>query len=241
MPADALSPLPPFPLRSLLEQQLSAGWQANPAMRQVVGDYARHHLVIAVAAGFFALVSLALSAALLRRLRPGAAARGRATRLERAVCLSLGLGAALLTAVLAVISGADATNALDPLHGFTPLVRALPAPSGPAAHQLAAAFRAWIESGSARLPGTLRHAVAGRLSWQAPKAAISGVLLVVLAAVSVAALRQAIRRSGGGGLTAGSLAALGECAALLALAAAVLFCTNLAGSLAPVALTLNGL
>lgn len=238
-----VTPTPSFPLQSLLRQKLSDDWNRNLAMRVLVADYARHHLVIVIAAGCFAVLLSVLATWLLRRFRRTRKPDGDATRIEAAISLWLGVSSCVLAVIFFLVAVLDATDAFAPVHGFVGVVQLLSPPRTSADSQLASAFQTWVASGSARTPDAIQQNVHDRLTWQAPKAAVSGILIACFAALSLISFRAATRRSrrGSSWTATASLTGLGGAASALTFVAIVFFAANLAGSLAPLALTLSNL
>ena len=218
-------------LHTTLEAMLRSSTASNPAFDTLLHDYSDYHAVLVVLGGFLTAGLLLLSVFSWRRLRRVPRTRTFERRTYRAFALASGtvfLG-------LALVMAANVSTVLDPRQGFAHVI---PAPGAPAPgterarlHRSAAS---WIESGRSEVPPLLQRKVDDRLSWQRPKAIISGVLAFALALFSVRLWRRLLgRESGGRGAVA-----IGATAPVCALVLAAMAIANAQAAFAPLTLTL---
>jgi hypothetical protein len=230
-------------LRQVLEQALAEGRTSNAALDAVMADYARYHAVLAVVGGLATAALVVVAVLSLLRARRALSRDGRRWTVERTALLLIGLGSALMAALLGVVVAANIGTALRPQRGFEGAVTSLSA-AAPGSHrdQVQSAYAAWLRSGSAQLPDDVADAVRGRLDWQAPKAAIT-TLLLVLACAAAATLLRRIRSSSrapggpGRGRAWGALAGLGA-ASMVCVLLLLMVLGNSQAALAPVAITM---
>ena len=214
-------------------------WASNPAVHTLIADYAAYHLVFLVTGGvvFLALLALSLFCGVkLSGLRATAGAgRGFAKKVH-ASFLFLSAAAALLLALILV---ANAANALSPTHGFSLLARASTT-SGDA--ELDRALSAWVNSGERQPPALISRRVQARVSYQAPKAVICGLLLALSAALSCRIWAGLIRtRSSAPASWRGAVAlSAGITTAAFAFLMLLMVLGNTQGAAAPIAITVLG-
>jgi len=229
-------------LQQVLERALGQGRATNAALDAVIADYARYHLALAVVGGLLTAALLVVVVWSVRRARRVPPREGRRWTLERVALVLLALGGGALAAMLAVVVAANIGTAAAPARGFEGAVASLGgAASGGHRAEVHGAYADWLRSGSAAMPDDVARAVAGRLDWQAPKAALTSLLLVLACAATAALLRRTVR------VSRRSRPSLARSAGLLAgLAGSALVCTvlmlmvmgNSQAALAPVAITM---
>lgn len=174
----------PDHLRQTLQTLLQADVSTSPAFDHLMLDYSNYH-------GMFLLlgipITLLLSVVALMSWRKVIHLWGQeARRTKRQLTAFLGVLSTSLTLFLGLVLLGNASNVLNPRHGFSSLVATLsPATPGSELAGLRHSFDVWMSSGSVALPETVRQHIQERLAWQQPKAVICGVLLVVLMALTV--------------------------------------------------------
>jgi hypothetical protein len=228
-------------LQSTLRQLMRSGWHSNAAMRSIIDDYARYHVVLVVAGSLVAVAFLAASAGLWRRFRKITAENGGSSY-ERKVCLGFAASGAVAGVLVGLLAAVNATNVFDPLNGFSGVVDALPSHDGP----LRQSFNQWLRSGASTPPRLVASVVHHRVLFQATKAGVCAVVFIVLALLCVRLWRASVRwsnrgdlaNSGPGKLVLGATISSGMLTAGLALLVLVVVVANLQGALAPTALTL---
>lgn len=182
----------PEPLRQTLQNLLHAEVSGNVAFDHLMLDYSNYH-------GIFLLlgtpIALIIGLAAFLSWRKVILLRGQELRrTERRMNALLGLFSTVTALFLGLVLVGNASNVLNPRHGFTSLVETLPpAQKGSALAQVRHAFDVWLSSGSALLPETVREHVQERLSWQQPKAILCGLILVVLTALTMKFWNQTVK------------------------------------------------
>lgn len=225
-------------LHTTLSKLTKSGWQSNPAMKTLVDDYARYHYVLVIAGGCLALVFVALSVVFWRRFRRPPKASIRRWAFEKKVYFSFGLVSSAVAVLLALLVAVNATNALDPVHGFSLLVSSAVTPASSVNH----AFYDWVRSGNGHIPAVIQSQVRERVRFQTRNVIIFAVLLcesVVLSVITWRALigKRLVRESGSW-LKEKAYVASGSVTVALSLVAMVVVLANLQGALAPLTITL---
>jgi hypothetical protein len=144
----------------------------NAAYDVLLEDYTRYHVVFVLLGG---LVTTALSAMTIVLW----------TRYSRLAILN-----SFFFAFMALAFAANVSTTLRPQPGLDALIAA-PQRSG----GQPGVVDGWLRAGTPKVPPSIQEAVDQRLNWQAPKAAISAVLFVGVAFVSVRIWGVLIRRS----------------------------------------------
>lgn len=218
-------------------------WQSNPAMKALVNDYARAHSIVVVLGGAFVIGFTILSVFLWKqfwRHRKAPNTLRSKPPVARGMYFRAWLLASVVALALGVVVFANASNALDPLPGFS----MANTPATPNTNVVDAALNDWIVSGQKQMPTVIEEKIRKRISWQRPKAIIAGLLFVLFAALSVKNWKALIRHADTGksvwqpqgiGLLAGKFTVLP-----LAVVMLVMFIANTQGALAPITITLLG-
>ena len=221
-------------------QQRAANWRANPAMRTLIDDYTKSHLVLAIAAGVVTVLCAAAAWRLwLRTARAPHVGPPTWTRERRLYAVAAGC-CTMLGLVFALLTAANVSNAVDPVPGFV-AASAHPTPNSLAVDS---AVIRWVQSGSDSVPTAVQQKVDDRLAWQLPKAIVCGLLMVGAAVLLVRWWRLLVRRArardvGQSVRLRGPLAASAAMSMVLLLTM-VMFLGNLQGSIAPVAISVLG-
>lgn len=216
-------------------QRHSGEWRTNAAMRALVDDYTRYHVVLVVVGGVFVAALAVLSVVYWRRFR---AARRGIRPLERRL---YGLLAATLTfagLAMGLIVVANLSTAADPMPGFL-MASAHPTPNS---LDIDDAVIDWVQSGSSTVPSVVDSKVDDRVAWQLPKAVICGLLLIAFIALAVRLGRSIVRRARADDALVRPRRLLGGqlAATWTALLMMVMFVANLQGALAPLTITVLG-
>jgi uncharacterized membrane protein YsdA (DUF1294 family) len=180
-------------LQQVLREHEST-WQSNPAMKQLIDDYAKYHWVLVSLGGLLTVGLAVLSAIVWRRF-------GRTKRVqtgkwptEKKLYFSLGVLSSFVGLGMALLVVVNAATALKPLPGFAML------PSRADTQQSQqSAFDAsvidWVKSGRGDVPAVVKDRVDARLEWQQPKAIVTGVLFVLFAGFAFLLSQRLIRRT----------------------------------------------
>ena len=169
-------------LHNRIREQRTSGWQSNPAMKTLINDYATYHLVLVLAGGFLVLILLLLSIVFWVRFTKIPKAGRFKWPFEKKVYFSFGLLSSIVSLFFALIVAANATNAFNPVPGFSLLADSSSISTNTVAGR---ALNEWIQSGNGNVPPVLEQKVQERIAWQRPKAIICGMLLVVFVVLSV--------------------------------------------------------
>lgn len=181
-------------LRATLDQLLSSHTGSNAALNDMLRDYRRFHVVLAVGGGLAVVSLLAVSVMCWRAFRRAAAASPRpaSVRSERRIWLALCGSSGAVALLMLVIVAANASTAVHPRPGFTLLVSSLPqVPNSHFAPIYAAADR-WLQSPRSTVPPLIQHQVNARLAWQRPKAIFCGIGMVGVAILTTVVWRRRI-------------------------------------------------
>jgi formate-dependent nitrite reductase membrane component NrfD len=220
-------------LHILMNELLRSGWQSNPAMKALVSDYARYHAIFVIAANVALLALLTMSAFFWARSRKISRTGASGEVFERRVFRSFALLCGLVSLTFMLLIAANAPHAFSPtnvLQGFS-LLAAPPEDSA-----VGRSLLAWIESNSVQPPPLITQRVHDRLSWQAPKAIICGMLFIAIVALSVRIWSSLIKRKKQKRATTTRLIA-GTIAVALSLLLLIMVIANTQGALAPLSIS----
>jgi hypothetical protein len=182
-------------LRTTLSEHIKSGWQSNPALRTLIHDYTKYHIVLVIAGGFLILVLLLFSIFCWIRFKKVAVASKFIWPFEKKVYFSFGSLSIIVALFFGLFVVANASTVLNPLPGFTSLADTTTMPTDSVVGQ---ALNQWVQSGNNNFPPILKQKVKDRILWQRPKAIICGVFLILLVLLSVRfwdALIKKTRRS----------------------------------------------
>jgi hypothetical protein len=178
-------------LKGTIAELMQSGARSNPALSELLSDYARFHFVLAVVGGLFLLGAAFLGAFCLRRFKGAARTVNGTWSFEKRTYFWHGAMSMGLVLVLALIIAANVSTAVDPGTGFSGSLGLIGSPP----NALERAFNSWLQSGSARVPSLVQHRIDDRLAWQRPKAIVCSVLLVLAVAFTARTWRTLIRMS----------------------------------------------
>jgi hypothetical protein len=227
-------------LQQTLTDGLSGDWRTNAALQVLVDDYRRYHAVF-VATGAMVVVLFATLCVwcLVMTVRTRNDPQRR-WPFERKVYLGIGLVSLAVVGFFGLVLVANVATTLRPIPGFTALADATTTPPNSPAGR---ALIDWIRSDSPAIPAVLEQKVQDRLAWQAPKAVVCSLLLLLFAAVSAWLWTMLIRRRRADPKWRPTevIALLGAWAtAALTLLMVVMAVANTQGALAPVTISLLG-
>jgi hypothetical protein len=221
-------------------RQHEEGWQSNHAMKTLIDDYTKEHLVVAVVGGVFVVGFAVLSVLLWKRYRKTPRDAGLKFKLEQKMYFRSLLLSSIVALSLGLLVFVNVATALDPAPGFFMANTA----TTPNSQAVDTALNDWITSGNTAMPAVLEKHINKRVGWQRPKAIISGILFALFAVLSVRISKALVRSSDASksrwsarrvGLLAGKLTAVP-----LSLLTMVMFIANTAGATAPRAISLLG-
>ncbi|MBN8638050.1 MAG: hypothetical protein J0M07_22225 [Anaerolineae bacterium] len=230
-------------LQTTLNNLIHSGVWSNPAMSTLINDYTQYHLVLVAAGGLLVIMFLLLSIFWGVRLKRAPKADTRKWTFEEKVYFSFGALSLMVGALFALIVLANATNVVDPHHGFTLLVDSLGTPNaGTQKYQLYQAFNTWIQSGIPNVPAVAQNRFLERISFHSTKALVSGVLMVVFIVVSIRIWNLLIKQSKANEakwrLKENALLISGVATISFSLLLLVIVLANMQAAVAPIALTL---
>jgi hypothetical protein len=228
-------------LQSTLSKLIQSGSWSNPAMNILLNDYTLYHVVLVIAGSFFVLIFILLSLFFWTQLRRIPQAAQHKWTFEKKAYFSLGALSIVVGLLMALIVAVNATNVLNPQHGFSLLVDSLGTPkAGTPMDTLYQAFNTWVRSGSANIPPLVQSKIHERMAFHTTKALVSGVLLVVFVALSTGIWSILIKKSRVREFKwkEGALVVSGAATIALSLLLMVIVVANMQGAFAPITLTL---
>lgn len=181
-------------LHDTLTELLQSHTTSNAALNEMLGDYRRYHIALAVGGGLCVLVLVGVSAICwrsFRRARTPTTGQKR-SRAERRVWLVLAAAAAVVAILTLVVVAANISTAVDPRPGFALLVNSLPRVPNSHFAPIYASADQWLHSARSQVPALLQQQVHARLSWQRPKAIYCGIGLVLAATATTYVWRRRI-------------------------------------------------
>ncbi|GHO99001.1 hypothetical protein KSF_090490 [Reticulibacter mediterranei] len=233
-------------LQSTLSKLIQSGSRSNPAMNTLINDYIKYHVVLVVVGGFLVLIFILLSLFFWTQFKRAPEAVKHKWTFEKKAYFSLGALSTIVGLLIALIVAANATNVLNPQHGFSLLIDSLGTPkAGTQMDTRYQAFNTWVQSGSTSIPSLIQRKVHERIAFHTTRAIVCGVLLLVFVALSTGVWRTLIKQSrvreAKWGLKERALLVSGAVTIALSLLLMVIVVANIQGAFAPVVLTLmNG-
>lgn len=189
-------PTPDGSLQDALDELLRSGSTSNPALNRLLDDYATYHATLVVVGGCFLVALLLFTGFCWRQFRRSRADNSGTRMFERKTYARLGLSSLLVSAFLAVVVAANLSSALDARQGLSGVASSLGSPpAGSSTAELQGEFTTWLQSSDGATPSLIEDRIDDRLAWQRPKAIITSVLLLLIAAYSVRGWRSLLRVS----------------------------------------------
>ena len=228
-------------LHATLNYMIQSGSWSNPAMNTLLTDYVKYHLVFVIAGGCLVLILVLLSVFFWTQCKRMPKATEYKWVFEKKIYFFFGLLSAIVGLSFALIVAANATNAVNPMSGFSLLANSsTTSDTSVVGH----ALNEWIRSGNDNIPPIVTQKVQERVAWQRPKAIVCGVLLGVFAALSRFLWGELLQKTRGneskwkrkektlfvGGITA----------VVLSLLMMVMVVANMQGAIAPITITVLG-
>jgi hypothetical protein len=212
-------------------------------MNALLDDYTIYHVVRIVAGGVLVVTFILLSIFFWTQWKRVPKTDERKWTFEKQTYFSFGALSIVVGLLLAFIVAANATNVLDPRHGFSLLVDSLGTPkAGTQMDTIYQAFNTWVQSGSATIPPVVQTKIHERIALHTTSAIVYGILLVVFVVLDAPIWRTLIKRSrvreAKWGLQERALLASGVAAVALSLLLMVMVVVNVQGAIAPITLTL---
>jgi hypothetical protein len=233
-------------LRATLTHLLQSHTGSNAALNDMLRDYQRYHLALAVGGGLSAVLLLFVSVGCWRSFRrtPKASPPTASARSERRIWLALAAGTGVVALLMLVVVAANVSTAVNPRPGFALLVSSLPrVPNSHFAPIYASADR-WLRSPRSTVPPLIQHQVHARLAWQRPKAIFCGIGMVAAAILTRFVWLRRITQLRTSGTTSRPIASLhsslGVAMAGVTVVLLVMAIANAQASVAPLTLSTFG-
>lgn len=183
-------------LQNTLYLLAQSGSLSNPAYNLLLRDYTTYHAVLFVEGGIFTFMLILLSLAFWQRFKRMHKAETHNWTFEKKTYFCFGLLSTVVALLMLLIVAANLSNVVNPRDGFVQSIPDLGTPqAGTPKAALYQAVNIWAQSGNAQMPAVLQDEVRKRLAWQQPKAIVSSLLLVVLAAFTARIWQKLIRNS----------------------------------------------
>jgi hypothetical protein len=177
-------------LQQVLREHEST-WQSNPAIKQLIDDYARYHWVLVILGGILTVGFAVLGAIVWRNFVRAKRVHTGKWPTDKKLHFLLGVLSSFVGLCMALLVAVNAATALKPLPGFA----MLPSRAGTQPSAFDAAIIDWVKSGRGDAPAVVEERVDARLGWQQPKAIITGVLFVLFTGFALLLWQRLIRRT----------------------------------------------
>ncbi len=172
-------------LQVTLNNLLQSGSGSNPAMNTLISDYTTYHIVFVAAGGLMVVIFALLSIFFLARWKRVPKTDKRKWTFEKATYFSFGALSIVVGLMMALIVTANATNVVDPQHGFSLLPDSLGASTADTQMgQLRQAFNTWLQSGNTDIPSIIQGKINERIAFHTTKAIVCGILLILFVVLS---------------------------------------------------------
>ena len=230
-------------LQTILNNLIHSGLWSNPAMSTLITDYTQYHLVLVAAGGLLVIMFVLLSIFFGVRWMRAPKTETRKWTFEKKAYFSFGVLSLMVGALFGLIVLANASNVVDPRHGFALLVDSMGTPNaGTPKDQVYQAFNTWVQSGSTAIPSVAQSRFLERISFHSTKALVSGMLLFVFVVVSMRIWKLLIQRTkvraAKWRLKESALLISGVATMSFSLLLVVIVVANMQAAVAPMALTL---
>ncbi len=228
-------------LQNMLRSLIQSGWQSNPAMHKIINDYAKYHATLVIAGGLFTLILISLSVVFWAKFKEiSNPDKFFKFLFKKKVYFSFGLLSSIVALFMVLVVAANATNAFNPLYGFSLLVDSLTPStySTPLRH----AYSDWIQSGSSTPPILIRQHIHQRVMFHTTKAVVCSILMIIFTALSIRLWSFLIKRRNASKKKwrpkEKTFLAAGIATVVLSLLMMIIVVANLQGAVAPITLTL---
>jgi hypothetical protein len=172
-------------LQTTLNDLIQSGTGTNPAMNTLINDYTTYHVVFVIAGVLLVVLFVLLSIFFWSKWKRSPKTDKSKWAVEKKVYFSFGVLSIVVGLTMALITVANVTNALNPLHGFSLLPASIETPTvGTQKDQLYRAFNTWLQSGSAEMPPIIQSKIHERTAFHTTKAIICALLLVLFVVLS---------------------------------------------------------
>lgn len=230
-------------LQTELKNLVESGSSSNPAVNTLINDYTQYHAVLVVAGGLLVLVFVLLSIFFWTQWRKTPKADARKWTFEKKTYFSFGALSVVVGLLFALIVAMNASNVVDPWHGFSLLVDELGIPEvGTQMDTRYQEFNSWVQSGSADVPSIIQSQLNERIAFHTTRAMVASSLLVIFVVLSVGIWRTLIKRSkvheAQWRLRESALLVGGFATVSLSLLLIVIVFANSQGAFAPITLTM---
>jgi len=165
-------------------------------MNILIHDYATYHVVFVVVGGLLAVIFVLLGLFFWMQWKKSPKIDKSKWTFEKKLYFAFVTFSVLVGLAMALITAANATNAVNPRHGFSLLPDSLGTPTaGTQQAQLYSAFNTWLQSGRADIPSIIQNKIHERIAFHTTKAIVCGILLVLFVVFSMFIWRMIIKRS----------------------------------------------
>lgn len=183
-------------LQTTLNKLIQSGSGSNPALNTLINDYTMYHIVFVIAGGLLVIIFVLLSIFFLWQWKKSPKTDKSKWTFEKKLYFAFVTFSILVGLAMALITAANATNAVNPRHGFSLLPDSLVTPTvGTQKYQLHMAFNMWLQSGSADIPSIIQSKIHERVVFHTAKAIVCTILLVLSVVFSKFIWNVLIKRS----------------------------------------------
>lgn len=230
-------------LQATLRDLLQSGSGSNPALNTLINDYITYHVVFVIAGGLLVVIFGLLSIFFWKQWKRVPKTDKSKWTFEKKTYFSFGALSIVVALMIALIAAANATNVVDPRHGFSLLPDSLVTPaSDTPKDQLYLAFNTWLQSGGANIPSIIQSKIHERIAFHTTKAIVCGLLLVLFVVLSMFIWNTLIKRprvrEAKWRLKEIALLASGVAMVILSLLMMVIVVANTQAAFGPITLTL---
>jgi len=169
--------------------------QSNPVMNKIIGDYAKYHTIIVIACGCLVLIFALLSIIFWTKFKRMPKISKLKRNFEKMIYFSFGISSSIMALLMILIVAANASNALNPLQGFS-LAVGTPITQGEIhTDELHHTFSEWIKSGNTNIPPIIEKQINECAKFHTTKAINSGILLIIFVTLSIILWPTLIKRT----------------------------------------------
>ena len=182
-------------LQRTLSEMVKSGSQSNPVMNKIINDYAKYHAIIVILFGCLVLIFSLLSIIFWIKFKRMPKISKVKWKLEKKIYFSFGILSNLLTLLMILLVVANASNALNPLQGFSMAVG--PSISKGEIHtdELHHTFSKSVKSGNRNIPPVIEKQINECARFHTTKAINSGILFIIFVTLSIILWATLIKRA----------------------------------------------
>jgi len=182
-------------LQRTLSDMVKSGLQSNSTMNTIINDYVKYHVILVILGAILVLVFALLSLMFWTKFKRIPKISKFKWGFEKKVYFYFGTLSIMIALLMTLISVANASNVLNPLHGFSLFVGQYSTAKVANMDKLHQTFNQWINSGNENIPFIIQEQINKCAKFHTTKAIVCGILLIIFVALSITLWATLIKRT----------------------------------------------